>query len=168
MTRILEVVGGTCRVIGDTIDCVAAGIGLAPALCACGGTDRLTAEFTASGDPPSLGDNHPAGPHHAVLRLAGTHVSSAGTASLPGGKGRVTVYGAPWPASSIVTRDYLYVPASALAPDPYAAADDCAAFGTGCSAEQLCDLWAVHCQGDAGLQPVVDGTADAQSPATQP
>jgi hypothetical protein len=95
--------------------------------------------------------------------VASTHVKTAVASTSRVGAAR-TVYGAPWPATPVVTPHYIYVPASDLAPDPLTAADQCADFGTGCTVEQLCDLWTVGCP----PPPATDGFGAGQSTGAQP
>jgi hypothetical protein len=109
-----------------------------------------------------------AGAGHAPVGKRGPHVTSTHAKTAIASTSRVravgTVYGAPWPATPVVTPDYIYVPASDLAPDPLTAADECADFGTGCTAEQLCDLWRVGC----APQPATAGFSAGHSTAAQP
>jgi hypothetical protein len=95
--------------------------------------------------------------------VTSTRAKTAVASTSRGGAVR-TVYGAPWPATPVVTPDYIYVPASDLAPDPLTAADQCADFGTGCNAEQLCDLWTVGCP----PPPATDGFGASLSTGAQP
>jgi hypothetical protein len=100
-------------------------------------------------------------------RAAGRHVTSTNAKTVIASTSRVgavgSVYGAPWPTTPVVTPVDIYVPASDLAPDPLTAADRCADFGTGCTAEQLCDLRPVGCP-----PPATDGFSAGQATGAQP
>jgi hypothetical protein len=78
-----------------------------------------------------------------------THKPSAGSHTAATARVRTsspdTVYRAPWPATPIVTPIYVYQPSGAVSPGTVSEAEACAVFGSGCSDEQLCAVWAINC-----------------------
>ena len=137
------------------------GRSLTAVICAVGLCAALTAS-AAGRDKPGRAPVHP-----AIAYVTSAHSRARGaTASAAGSSD--TVYTAPWSSHSIVTPDYIYVPASALSPDPLSPAEECAGFGTGCTAAQLCDLWSICPASPEAAAGPTGGTASDPSQATPP
>jgi len=106
----------------------------------------VLAAGAAAGGRPRHAAAGPAGPHVSVPR------SKAGARSQSVVAHPDTVFRAPWPAYSIVTPHYIYLPGFTGVPVPSSVAEECPDPGENCSDEQLCEYWGTTCSGTSAQQ----------------